>query len=79
VPLGLVAAYGLGSGGVVDDTPLDADVTESVTVVEWGEGLVEGLADDRVVVSIRRSANDADETRTVTVTTIGERADVLDQ
>jgi len=79
VPLVHVDAYRLGSRVEVDDLDLDADVTESVTVVEWGEGLVEGLADDRVVVSIRRSADDADETRTVTVTTIGERADVLDQ
>lgn len=36
-------AYRLNSQLEVDDLDLDADVDHSVTVVEWGEGLVEGL------------------------------------
>lgn len=36
-------AYRLGSWIEVDDLDLDADVDHSVTVVEWGEGLVEDL------------------------------------
>jgi tRNA threonylcarbamoyladenosine biosynthesis protein TsaE len=46
-------AYRLGSISEVDDLDLDADVASAVTVVEWGEGLAEGLAEDRLVISIR--------------------------
>jgi len=37
-------AYRLGSRAEVDDLDLDTDIATSVTVVEWGEGLVEDLA-----------------------------------
>ena len=37
-------AYRLGSRLEVDDLDLDADLDHSVTVVEWGDGLVENLA-----------------------------------
>jgi len=77
VPLVHVDAYRLGSRVEVDDLDLDADVAESVTVVEWGDGLVDDLAADRIVVAIRRSADEADETRFVDVTTVGERQPVL--
>jgi tRNA threonylcarbamoyladenosine biosynthesis protein TsaE len=46
---------------------------ESVTVVEWGDALVEGLAGDRLHVVIERPADDADETRTVDVSGVGTR------
>ena len=68
IPLVHVDAYRLGSRVEVDDLDLDADIAESVTVVEWGEGLVEGLSEDRLVVQITRSADEADETRHVTLT-----------
>ena len=45
-------AYRLGSITEVDDLDLDADVARAVTVVEWGEGLAEGLAEDRLEISI---------------------------
>src|ERR1700728_2194094 len=45
-------AYRLGSRAEVDDLDLDADLERSVTVVEWGEGLVEELADSHLEVSI---------------------------
>jgi tRNA threonylcarbamoyladenosine biosynthesis protein TsaE len=45
-------AYRLGSRAEVDDLDLDADVASSVTVVEWGDGLVEDLADSHLEVSI---------------------------
>jgi tRNA threonylcarbamoyladenosine biosynthesis protein TsaE len=45
-------AYRLGSISEVDDLDLDADVATAVTVVEWGEGLAEGLSEDRLVISI---------------------------
>jgi tRNA threonylcarbamoyladenosine biosynthesis protein TsaE len=37
-------AYRIGSKAEVDDLDLDADAATSVTVVEWGEGLVEDMA-----------------------------------
>ena len=77
VPLVHVDAYRLGSRVEVDDLDLDADLADSVTVVEWGDGLVEGLTPDRVVVSIRRSADEGDETRQVDIATVGERQPVL--
>jgi len=45
-------AYRLASPAEVDDLDLDASLETSVTVVEWGGGLVEGLAADRLEVSI---------------------------
>jgi tRNA threonylcarbamoyladenosine biosynthesis protein TsaE len=49
-------AYRLGSRLEVDDLDLDADLDHSVTVVEWGEGLVEGLADGHLRITIDRPA-----------------------
>lgn len=45
-------AYRLGSRLEVDELDLDSDLDHSVTVVEWGEGLVEGLAPARLEVRI---------------------------
>ena len=45
-------AYRLGSSLELDDLDLDADTATSVTVVEWGEGLAEGLAADRLEITI---------------------------
>lgn len=77
LPLVHVDAYRLGSRVEVDDLDLDADIAESVTVVEWGDGLVDALAADRIVIAIRRSTDEADETRFVDVTTVGDRQPVL--
>src|SRR3954454_22283153 len=52
LPLVHVDAYRLGTTVEVDDIDLDASVDESATVVEWGEGLVEGLSADRLVLEI---------------------------
>src|SRR5271155_3195746 len=46
-------AYRLGSISELDDLDLDADMASAVTVVEWGEGLAEGLAEDRLEISIQ--------------------------
>lgn len=75
VPLVHADAYRLRSVAEVDDLDLDAELDESVTLVEWGEGLVEGLAGDRLEVRIERPDFDADETRTITVTGVGPRWD----
>jgi len=45
-------AYRLGSSLELDDLDLDADTATSVTVVEWGEGLAEGLAADRLEIAV---------------------------
>jgi tRNA threonylcarbamoyladenosine biosynthesis protein TsaE len=45
-------AYRLASPAEVDDLDLDETVASSVTVVEWGGGLAEGLAADRLEVTI---------------------------
>lgn len=73
-----VDAYRLGGLGELDDLDLDADVDRAVTVVEWGAGLAETLADSRLEVVIERAgagggAGGSDEARTVTVTGHGPR------
>ena len=56
LPLVHVDAYRLGSLDEVDDLDLDVDAAEAVTVVEWGAGLVEQLADSRLEISISRDS-----------------------
>lgn len=77
LPLVHVDAYRLSSIEEVDDLDLDASLEDSVTLVEWGEGLVEGLAGDRLLVTIERPVADEDETRTVVITGFGDRWDGL--
>lgn len=75
-PLVHVDAYRLGSLAEVDDLDLDASIEESVTVVEWGSGMVEGLAESRLELSLRQAHDDPtgnSETRTVSVRAIGDR------
>lgn len=82
-------AYRLGSALELDDLDLDADLGTSVTVVEWGEGRAEGLAEDRLEIAITpapvgeppRAADtegamddgDGDVPRTVRVSGVGPR------
>ena len=73
LPLVHVDAYRLGSDAEVDDLDLDADLDSAVTVVEWGEGLVERLSADRLEVRLVRSAGESDETRHVFIRGTGER------
>ncbi len=42
----------------IDDLDLDASADDSVTVVEWGEGLVEHISDDHLLVRIDRRDDD---------------------
>jgi tRNA threonylcarbamoyl adenosine modification protein YjeE len=49
-------AYRLGSRAEVDDLDLDAGLATSVTVVEWGEGLVEDLAPGFLSISLQAAA-----------------------
>lgn len=62
VPLVHADAYRLGDAvdprAEIDDLDLDASAAESVTVVEWGEGLVEQLGDAHLRVRIGRRDDD---------------------
>lgn len=74
-PLVHVDAYRL-SGGLdeMEDLDLDVSLPESVVVVEWGEGKVEELTEDRLHVVIHRAVGDTtDEVRHVTVRGLGAR------
>lgn len=53
-----VDAYRLGGMEELDDLDLDTDLDTAVTVVEWGEGLAEGLTDSRLEVRIVRAEAD---------------------
>jgi tRNA threonylcarbamoyladenosine biosynthesis protein TsaE len=49
-----VDAYRLGGAAELDDLDLDTTLDAAVTVVEWGEGVAEDLADSRLQVRITR-------------------------
>ena len=51
-----VDAYRLGGIDELDDLDLDTSLDDAVTVVEWGAGLVEALAEQRLEVTITRAA-----------------------
>ena len=67
LPLVHVDAYRLASVADVDDLDLDATAEEAVTVVEWGHGLVEQLADEHLVVELDRRDDDVRTARLVPV------------
>ncbi len=74
LPLIHVDAYRLGGLAELDDLDLDAFVSDAVTVVEWGEGIAEALADDRLRVHVARTrGHDGEDTRTIRVTPVGAR------
>ncbi len=58
LPLVHVDAYRLGGAADVDDLDLDVTVAGSVTVVEWGQGLVEQLADEHLEIRLDRREDD---------------------
>jgi tRNA threonylcarbamoyladenosine biosynthesis protein TsaE len=75
VPLLHVDAYRLRDAGVTDlsaleDLDLDAALEDGVTVVEWGEGLVEGLTPSWLSVRLERADDDV---RTARVQPVGPR------
>jgi tRNA threonylcarbamoyladenosine biosynthesis protein TsaE len=74
-PLVHVDAYRL-SGGLeeMEDLDLDVSLPDSVVVVEWGEGKVEELTDERLQILIHRAVGGTvDEVRHMTVSGIGPR------
>ncbi len=68
-----VDAYRLGSAAELDDLDLDETLGDSVTLIEWGAGLAEHLAADRLEIDIERSDDIDDDTRLVTVRGVGPR------
>jgi tRNA threonylcarbamoyladenosine biosynthesis protein TsaE len=73
-------AYRLASPAEVDDLDLDEAMDSSVTVVEWGGGLAEGLAGDRLEVTItplEATATPGGEPRAVCIAGHGGRWDAV--
>ncbi|MEU3221817.1 tRNA (adenosine(37)-N6)-threonylcarbamoyltransferase complex ATPase subunit type 1 TsaE [Streptomyces sp. NPDC006976] len=70
-----VDAYRLGGGlDEMEDLDLDVSLPDSVVVVEWGDGKVEELSEDRLQVLIDRAVGDTDdERRSVTLRGVGAR------
>lgn len=75
-----VDAYRLGGIEELDDLDLDTSLDAAVTVVEWGEGIAEGLADERLELRIVRAVGadagdpgDDTDPRTVTIRPVGLR------
>ncbi|GEP35918.1 hypothetical protein NSZ01_36860 [Nocardioides szechwanensis] len=71
-----VDAYRIGGLDELDDLDLDTSLAEAVTVVEWGEGLAESLADSRLEVRISRSSEESEgelDPRQVEVLGVGTR------
>jgi tRNA threonylcarbamoyladenosine biosynthesis protein TsaE len=69
-----VDAYRLGSAIELDD--LDIDFPHSVVVVEWGAGMIDGLVDSHLDVTIERPAlagDDEQQPRSVLVEGTGPR------
>lgn len=56
-----VDAYRLGGIAELDDLDLDMSLDDAVTVVEWGGGIAEGLADARLEIEIERATGDAEQ------------------
>jgi tRNA threonylcarbamoyladenosine biosynthesis protein TsaE len=75
-PLVHVDAYRLGSALELDD--LDIDFARSIVVVEWGDGLLDGVAESWLQVDIERpiggeESEEGIEPRTVTISGHGPR------
>lgn len=71
VPLVHVDAYRLGSAAELDD--LDIDFAHSITLIEWGRGLTDGISDSWLEIEIERDHTGESETRQLTATGYGPR------
>lgn len=68
-----VDAYRLGGSAELDDLDLDAEIAGSVTVVEWGSGLAEDLADAHLELVLEPDGD----ARVVTLVPTGARFEAL--
>lgn len=76
VPMVHVDAYRLGSAAELDD--LDIDFANSIVLVEWGKGLLDGISENWLEIEISREQvatepGSDSETRELTITAFGER------
>jgi tRNA threonylcarbamoyladenosine biosynthesis protein TsaE len=68
-----VDAYRIGGTLDLEDLDLDADLPLAVTVVEWGHGLADDLAADRVEVRVLRPVGDeVGDAREISISFIGD-------
>lgn len=79
LPLVHVDAYRLRDSGAfdLDDLDLEAALEDAVTVVEWGGGIVEDLAESWLTVTLDRQRGDPADLRVATVVSHGLRWAVL--
>lgn len=68
-----VDAYRLGGSAELDDLDLDAEIASSVTVVEWGSGLAEDLAESHLELVLEPDGD----ARVVTLLPTGTRFEAL--
>ncbi|MFC6154326.1 tRNA (adenosine(37)-N6)-threonylcarbamoyltransferase complex ATPase subunit type 1 TsaE [Nocardioides yefusunii] len=71
-----VDAYRLGGVDELDDLDLDTSFDDAVTVVEWGAGVAEGLADRRLEVTVTRAVGEMDIAETAAQDDADAAADV---
>lgn len=76
VPMVHVDAYRLGSAAELDD--LDIDFANSIVLVEWGKGLLDGISENWLEIEISREQvvtepGSDSETRELTITAFGDR------
>jgi tRNA threonylcarbamoyl adenosine modification protein YjeE len=70
-PMVHVDAYRLGSADELDD--LDIDFPNSIVLVEWGKGMLDGISENLLEVEIERDHTGESETREVSITGVGGR------
>lgn len=66
-----VDAYRLRSAAELDD--LDIDFPSSITVVEWGKGLTDGITEDWLEIEIARDHTGESDVRELIITGYGDR------
>ena len=71
VPMVHVDAYRLGGAAELDD--LDIDFENSIVLVEWGKGLLEGISDDWLEIEIQRDHTGESEIRELRILAFGDR------
>ena len=71
VPMVHVDAYRLGGAAELDD--LDIDFENSIVLVEWGKGLLEGISDNWLEIEIERDHTGESEIRELRILAFGDR------
>lgn len=66
-----VDAYRLSSAAELDD--LDIDFANSITIVEWGKGLTDGITNDWLEIEIERDHTGESDVRQLVINGFGDR------